>query len=120
MLDESGSRAVIKELRAELEAERSVEVAGYSLSPQLAKGLGAAKLVLPQAYSGRVAIFEVTSMVRSDPSPALATLIGSWRDAGVSVSAEIIHGAGFWQTQEIETVPALIERSALALERFLR
>jgi uncharacterized protein len=118
MLDESASRTVIKELRAELAAGRSVEIAGYSLSPRLTRSLEQARLRLPKEYSAPVAAFEISSAERAEPSPALATLISSWRDTGVSVSVEAVQGPGFWQTQEIETVPALIERSALALERF--
>jgi exosortase A-associated hydrolase 2 len=118
MLDEAGSRTVIKGLRADLEAGRAVEIAGYSLSPELARGLGEAKLRLPQAYSAPVAAFEIASAERSEPSPGLAALMKTWREAGVSANVETVHGAGFWQTQEIETVPALIERSALALKRF--
>ncbi len=118
MLDESESRTVIKKLRAELAEGRSVEIAGYSLSPQLTRRLEQAKLRLPKGYSAPVAGFEIASAERAQPSPALATLMSSWREADVSVSVETVQGPGFWQTQEIETVPALIERSALALERF--
>ena len=50
-------------------------------------------------------------------SPALARLVAAWQQEGVAVSAIPVAGSAFWQTQEIEVVPALIEQSLAALEQ---
>jgi len=40
---------------------------------------------------------------------------GLWRQAGFSVHSQIVEGPGFWQTAEIEDVPALLDATLAAL-----
>lgn len=93
-----------------------VEVAGYTISPGLAGGLGAATLRLPAGYPSAVTMLEVVSADGAGPSAGIAGLADSWRGEGVQASAAACIGPPFWQTQEIETAPALIEASLAALE----
>ena len=38
-----------------------------------------------------------------------------WRQAGCSIHSQIVEGPGFWQTAEIEEVPALVDATLAAL-----
>lgn len=118
MLGEQDARGVLNRLRGELAAGRTVEVAGYRLSPALCAGLEAASLRLPQGCAGPLALLEVSAATDAGLSPAIARLQEAWRNDGVAVDSAVVPGSAFWTTQEIETVPELIERSADMLERF--
>ena len=115
MQGESDSGKIMTALRAELLAGGSVEVAGYGVSAALAAGLESATLRLPPSFSAPVIMLEVVAEGRSVPSPGLAAIAARWRGEGVSVTLDVVSGAAFWQTQEIEVVPALIQRSVRCL-----
>ncbi|MBL8379815.1 MAG: hydrolase 2, exosortase A system-associated [Burkholderiales bacterium] len=85
----------------------TVEVAGYSLSPQVAAGLDAARLSPPPG-TGVVGWFEVSGAAEPTLSPVSRTATAEWQAAGWQVDARPITGSGFWQTQEIETAPGLL------------
>jgi exosortase A-associated hydrolase 2 len=120
MLTASGTKGALARVRADLDAGSAVEVAGYRLSPALAKGLGAATLRLPERFGAAVAVLEASSAEGAESSPAVASLAARWREEGIDVEAETVQGPAFWQTQEIETAPQLISASLQALDRFVR
>lgn len=113
------TRAVMDQVRSDLDAGKGVEVAGYMVSPDLAAGMGSSTLRLPHGYAGPVNLLEVIAAERTDPSPGLVSLSNSWLEAGCAAGVKAFPGAAFWQTQEIETVPALIEASRHALSGLL-
>lgn len=115
MLEESDAKAAIGTVRAAIEAGRPVEVAGYTLAPALVSGLQAARLNLPADYAMPVALFEL-SPAGSAVSPGLAALAGRWRERGIPVTETALAGVAFWQTQEIEIAPSLLEASPAALQ----
>ncbi|WEN41445.1 hypothetical protein CKCBHOJB_00997 [Thauera sp. GDN1] len=117
MLAESDARAAMAELRAAIERGETVEVAGYALGAGLVSGLEQATLRLPPGRAAAAAMFEIASGEATAVSPALASLVAAWQHEGISVSAIPVPGSAFWQTQEIEVVPALIEQSLAALEQ---
>jgi len=94
-------------LRAELTAGRTIEIAGYTMSPALAEGLEAASFELPEGFKGAVAWLEVASAADATLSPAAQVAIEKLRARGIAVTAECVQGAAFWQTQEIEFVAGL-------------
>lgn len=116
MLEEADAKAAMAAVRSALERDQVVEVAGYALSPALVVGLQAARLDLPTAYAGRVAALEVMPPERCEVSPALRLLTDRLRGKGVRITAAAHPGAAFWQTQEIETCPALIDASLASLQ----
>ena len=61
-------------------------------------------------------MLEVDGSGRTAPSPALAALRARLEAEGATVSLERVAGPAFWQTQEIELAPELIERSCHVLE----
>jgi exosortase A-associated hydrolase 2 len=109
-------KGITEQLRQQLAAGNSVEIAGYSVSPGLADGLAGAELQPPAGHAGRLAWFELS--LRDDPALAPASLkyIEQWRVAGWDVAAQMLRGPGFWQTTEIEDAPELIAATVAALE----
>lgn len=115
MLSDADSRNAMAEMRARLDEGKPVFVAGYSLSPRLAEGMNGATFVLPAAFAGKVAAFEVSASADGGLSPATSVAVERWRTQGVEVTAELVSGPAFWSTQYIETVPELIEASRRSL-----
>lgn len=116
MLVESDAKNVMTRIREALKAGESVEIAGYLLSPALASGFDGAKLAFEAGYAARCVLIEVASAGRQEASPALRMLEQRSGEAGVQVALEVVPGTAFWQTQEIEVVPALIEKSRTLLQ----
>lgn len=111
-------KGVTEQLRQQLVAGHSVEIAGYSLSPALAKGLGGAELQ-PSAGctdTGQVAWFELSTREEASLSPVSHKFIELWRTAGWEVNAHMACGPSFWQTTEIEDAPSLIAATIASLE----
>ena len=119
MQRDSEAKAVMNQLRQDLDAHRSVDVAGYTIHPDLAAGIAASSLRFPPGYPGPVAFLEVGAAGRTGPSPGLVALARAGEEAGVRVRTFPVSGPAFWQTQEIETCPALIETSLHALEELI-
>lgn len=115
MLDDTDAKTVMARMRDEIAAGRTVEVAGYALAPDLVAGLEAATLALPSSFAAPVHLIEIGANAAAAPSPALASLITRWSANGVRASAQTVCGPSFWQTQEIEDCPGLIEASCAAL-----
>lgn len=110
------SKGVAEQLRRQLAAGDSVEIAGYNVSPGLADGLAGAELQPPVMYSGRVAWFELSLRDDAALTPVSRKCIEQWETTGFEVNAQVIRGPGFWQTTEIEDVPGLIAATTAALE----
>ena len=114
MLD--GTQETLARLRAELAAGRAVEVAGYELHPELATALEQARLATPPA-GAHVNWFELVATPERGLAPSSQQLLAQWREAGVAVSARTVVGEPFWSTQEITSVPALLEATSRSLDR---
>jgi uncharacterized protein len=108
------SKGLMEQLKTELAAGRSVEIAGYRLGASLAAGLEAAKLS-PTGTPGRVEWLELSSREDAVLTPVSEQAIKSWQDAGWAVRSQLTQGPGFWATSEIELAPALIARTVEAL-----
>lgn len=102
-------------LRQALERGEAVDVAGYRLGPDLARGLEQASLSPPPG-SGRLECLEVSSRPQATPSPAIEAMLSQWREAGHAAHARMVEGAPFWQTTEIEEVPALLSATQAMVE----
>ena len=107
---EGRSKGVIDRLRASLAADEAVEVAGYVVSPGMARGFDAA-LLTPPANARRVEWIEVASEPDAALSASGERSVAAWRGAGIGVRTCVAHGPAFWHTVEIEDAPALIEAS---------
>ena len=113
LLDGS-SKGVLERLRQQLGAGLAIDVAGYSLAPDLAVGLEAATLA-PPVLGGRIEWLEVSSRDEPELAPASAATLARWQAAGFGVRNQVVQGPAFWQSSEIEEAPALIVASVAAL-----
>lgn len=99
-----------KALRQRLANGESIEVGGYRLHPEWVAAMDA--LRLPGAWTEavrRVAWFELLSETQAEVSPATAKAL---RQLHGPVDLKPVEGIKFWATQEITTVPALIQSTA--------
>ena len=98
-----------------LDAGETVELGGYELSPELAAALKSARLGLPEGQRVRVVWLDVATGEPPEPSVATQRQVQAWRDSGHEVRLQVVGGSQYWQTQEIEDNPALIEATAEAV-----
>lgn len=115
--DRSEGATGMQELRQQLAEGRKIEVAGYTLSPQLALGMEAAELrVLPIACrAGWLELSNATPGANS-LSPAAQNRVQAWRAAGHTVDARTVQGPAFWQTLEVEECPSLVAETLSVLK----
>ena len=111
------SKGVMDGMRQELAGGKSVEVAGYMLSPGLASGLESADLAPAASVDGptRVEWLEVSTREDATLSPVSVKTLAQWQESGFQVASHIAPGPAFWQTTEIEDAPALIEATIAAI-----
>lgn len=88
-----------------------VEIGGYSLSPALAQGMDKARLELPAGWTGRVVWLELSALDPPDLAVSSAQCVSSWRERGITISAQALAGPAFWQTQEIEECDELVSQT---------
>ncbi|MGN2390547.1 hydrolase 2, exosortase A system-associated [Pelomicrobium sp. G1] len=111
----SGSASRRDDLRRKLvEEDQPVEVAGYTLTPALARGLEHATLEIG-AQVKRIVWLEVSATTPPVLSPAAGQRIARWQEEGLRVAAHAVAGPPFWQTVEVSECPALVEATISAL-----
>ncbi len=109
--DSGGTEA----LRESLAAGEALEIAGYTLSPQLAAGLDAADA---RARGPRCAIhwFEVMAAAGRALPPAAVRVADTWRLQGSRVDVHQVVGPQFWSAPETIDCPALLAATLACLE----
>lgn len=110
-------RSGMRELRKRWEAGESIEIAGYSISAQLANEFEERSFDVPAGFRGSIRWLEINPSTPPRLSPASDAKIGELRSRGLSVDADALTGPGFWQSVEIERCEALIDASTNALEK---
>jgi exosortase A-associated hydrolase 2 len=108
------SKGVMAMLKQQLASGQPVEIAGYTLSAELASGLEAAEL-LPPAPAGRMVWFELSARPEATLAPASLKRIEQWQAAGFQTHSAVLPAPTFWQTVEIEEAPALLDATLAAL-----
>lgn len=117
-MQEGPHKGAMTELRTTLARGESLEIAGYTVSSDLALGLEAAALSpLANASDGRYLIWlELSSRPDTEWTPLAMQTQQRWRDAGYVVTSQFVAGPPFWQTTEIELVPGLIAATTQKLQ----
>lgn len=110
------AKGVIEQVRQQLAAGQTVEIAGYSVSPGLANGLENAELLWPAIGGRQVAWLEVSARDDARLGPVSQKCIDQWQAAGFNVDAQVVRGPAFWQTTEIEDALALTLATLTVLE----
>lgn len=113
----SGERVTTKDLRDQLLNSQAVEIAGYTLGPDLFNGLDAAELV-HLSYPGQAPVdwWEIVPNAERGILPVSQKVIDTWAGQEIAVNAETVIGEAFWNTPEIALVPELIQRSSQCLQ----
>ena len=96
-----------RELRALLQAGQSLEVAGYSLAPELVAaidGLDAAGMLPPCPVDW----IDIVATAERPVSPAALRIAGEWERNGLAPAMHKVAAPAFWSTQEIAESPELI------------
>lgn len=110
VVGKAGSDADVSPLQR-LACGEMIEVAGYEISPALARAMELARIETVHAPHG-VHWFQVGGTAAL---PALDRIKAAWLAQGTDVQTHIVQGPPFWQTQEIEVADALLKQSSLAL-----
>jgi hypothetical protein len=110
-----GTRA----LRETLQSGQAIEVAGYALSPTLARALDDVAFACPEHVTS-VVWLEVGGGNAPSLAPASRDAVEALRGPGRRVEAQAVGGASFWQTVEIEHAPALIDATVSAMTGMAR
>lgn len=113
-LDGGSAKGLVEALRADLAAGRSVDIAGYRISPALANGLERATL-RPEPRADRVGWIELSTRADAVLLPASATIVERWRAAGHRIDTAVVQGPAFWHSVETEQAPALLDASLAAV-----
>jgi len=100
-----GGDASGQDLRQRLADGQPVEIAGYTLHPELAASLEGAALAADTAWPAPLSCLEVGSGALSPP---LARAVDGWREHGANVTAQALTGPQFWMLQEPEWVDGLV------------
>jgi len=104
-------------LRQQLDEGAAVDVAGYTVRPELAAGVSALALDAVPPPPCAVVWRESTPAASPQLPPAAAKVAQLWSDAGVHVDIGAVMGPSFWAATEIEESPALIDATTDATAR---
>ena len=116
----------LAQVRQQLAQGSPVEIAGYTLSTDLASGLERAQLI-PAGGNGNgrpvhqpsVQWFDISMAPKTEPSAATRAGVQAWRRCGYAVNVHLVQGPAFWQSSALETTPALVDASLTALEQVM-
>jgi exosortase A-associated hydrolase 2 len=114
--DDTAAQSGTKALRAALQAGETLEIAGYDLTPDLARAIDA--LPAPDAMVPPVPAhwFEVLGAPGQAPGPACARVKAAWEAHGQVLHVHAVAGSPFWATTAVSTCPALLDATADVLE----
>lgn len=108
------------DLKRQLLAGQTIEVAGYLLNPDLIKPLMLLRadcLTLPNVKE--VALFEVVANEDTQVSMSSSQFFGMLQEKRIKASLTKIIGDSFWASQEISEAPELIKMSSIQVEQWL-
>jgi len=104
----SSGASNVKQLREQLHAGHSLEIAGYTLAPALAAAIDSLKINQLAIVNQTIHWFEIVPQTGREQSPAGKVVFEAWQQAGVNVKVNLLAGLPFWATQEISECPELI------------
>lgn len=112
----SGKPASVSGLMQRLHEGRSVEVAGYTVSSELANGLETARFdASTLEWAARVTVFEFGSGGHDALSPPITKLLEAVAALGVPTVGRVVDVEQFWMTQEIAAPTEVVEATVAAL-----
>jgi exosortase A-associated hydrolase 2 len=114
--DDAAAQNSTKALRAALEAGQTLEIAGYDLTPALARAIDG--LPAPDTLAPPVPAhwFEVLGAPGQAPGPVAGRVKSAWEAQGTPLHVHTVAGSSFWATTAVSTCPALLDATVDALE----
>lgn len=110
------SAVTTQDLRRGLAHGDALEIAGYSLAPELVTAIDALDLTeLAQPGIAPMDWYEITNTPDRPLMPASRAVIEKWKTKEIVVEARSVVGEPFWNTLEIEVAPLLIAASTRCL-----
>ena len=120
MMDNNASREKTSDLKQLLHSGQAIEVAGYTLNPDLVNPLISLRADrLLSLSSKEIALFEIVSTVETSASLVNTNLLASLKETNINSSLTTVVGDLFWANQEITTAPALISASQEKISTWL-
>lgn len=112
MMNGDLNKETTKDLKAQLQRGDSLEIAGYTLNPDLVAAIASSTLkgFMPGSNIEIAWIDIVADLERSSPV-ANTKLVEQWQQAGVKVRHEKVVGMPFWNSVEIVENRELIDMS---------
>ena len=115
LVQDESARASTASLRAQLRAGTPLDIAGYTLSPELALAIDQLDAATLAPVRGPVHWFEMIAAPGRALSPAAARIAEAWRTAGAELDLELVCGPQFWATPEITESRELVEATVNAM-----
>ena len=109
MLSEGSATTGVKDMRATLASGTPLEIAGYTIAPQLTVPMDSLKLANLKPPTKVVHWLEVVSESGRTLSPAAQRVADGWVAGGVQLDIQCVTGPPFWSTVETTECAALIE-----------
>jgi exosortase A-associated hydrolase 2 len=109
-------RTTVADLRAQLAAGETIEIAGYELAPGLADDIDSLRLApLAGGVVPAVLWLEVSASDPPVPGPLAAGFVEQWSALGARVQAEACTGEPFWSTLEVGLSQPLVDLTVARL-----
>jgi len=108
-----GSDTSARDIRERLAAGQPVEIAGYTLHPDLAARLEEAAIPADMAWPAALHCLEVGAAACTLSLP-LQKAVDAWNENGARVTATAVAGPQFWMLQEPEWADALVAATVAA------
>lgn len=103
----------VKSLRERSSSGESLEIAGYTMKPELLNAIGQLNFTsLTPLPGAKVVWLECFAGEQAELLPGSRTITDQWQDQGISVQTACVSGSAFWNSVEIEQVPELIQKSS--------
>ncbi|NNM82146.1 MAG: hydrolase 2, exosortase A system-associated [Burkholderiales bacterium] len=103
-----GGKKTVKDLRCELAAAGSMEIAGYEISSGLLEAIDRLKLSEMGMPGTDHCWMEAVQDESAPPSPATSRMLEAWRNRGIRVEHVRMKSEPFWSTQEITDSPGFL------------
>ncbi|MEC5387201.1 hypothetical protein VVD49_15840 [Uliginosibacterium sp. H3] len=113
--ESANAAEILGRLREQLNTGGAVDVAGYTLSANLAHAIEAQVLSWDKGKCGRAACLEFRSRPDGEAerghSPAIERLCESWREQGMRIASAVAESPQFWTLYEAPLTPGLGEKT---------
>jgi hypothetical protein len=113
----NATRVSTSQLWADLEAGRSIEVAGYVISPDVARPMAELQLAALLKSASADLVWSEVVAPGQQISAASRSVIESLGSKTSTLMVEAVEGEPFWATAETAVAPALIEHTCSVFAR---